>query len=158
MFAPDSYLTSLSYFMPAKHSRNGRSARQRLPRDNALFLHSPSVSLSDVDELTAPYSATPETASNDSPAPTLSTLIDFDQAPQIPNQVQLEVVDPSEDLAIGHRSPPFIQAPLPPIDDILTKDSILHSPKPLPTRPRIALADSAFDPSLGHTRSPILAR
>ena len=144
--------------MPAKHSRNGRSARQRLSRDNALLLHSPSISLSDVDELTAPYSATPETISNDSPALTLSTLIDFDQTPQIPNQARLEVVDPSEHLAIGHRSPPFMQAPLPPIDDILTKDAIVHSPRPLPTRPRIAMADS-FDPSLaGHTRSPILAR
>src|ERR1700759_3972692 len=108
--------------MPAKHSRNGRSARQRLARDNALFLHSPSISLSDVDELTAPYSATPETVSNDSPAPTLSPLIDFDQVPQMPNQAQLEVIDPSEHLAIGHRSPPFIQAPLPPIDDIIAKD------------------------------------
>lgn len=150
--------------MPAKHPRNGRSARRRFSPDNALLLHSPpatpSTALLDVDGLAPSYYPTPDSVSNDSPAPTVSTLIDFDQAPQEPNGPPSEVVDSEEeDFSAGYRSPPFIQAPLPPLDDILASDAPVHSPQPLPTRPRIPMVDSTMDISLaGHTRSPILAR
>ncbi|KAF8638773.1 hypothetical protein AX17_001968 [Amanita inopinata Kibby_2008] len=153
--------------MPAKHSRNGRSQGQPMNNSNPNLLsntpppHSPTP-IPDADELVQPFYhfASPESLSNDSPAPTLSTLLDFDQPPTAAAHALPEVVEPEEDLVSIHRSPPFIQAPLPPVDQVIAKEPpLLHSPQPLPTRPRIAMNDGPVDASLsGHTRSPILAR
>ncbi|KAF8622444.1 hypothetical protein AX15_007027 [Amanita polypyramis BW_CC] len=148
--------------MSAKHSRNERSASEPLSDDNFLSLNSPpaqpSTLLPDVDELTVPFSVTPESASNASPAPTLSTLLDFDQLTSGPTHALLRVVGLEDELASERRSPPFIQAPLPSIDDVMAKELREHSPQPLPIRPRIGTVDP-LDASLsGHTRSPMLAR
>ncbi|KAK2465840.1 hypothetical protein APHAL10511_001481 [Amanita phalloides] len=168
--------------------------------DNMLSLNSPptpaqplpiTISASDhTDDLTVPYAETPEsaTASNLSPAPTLITLLDFDHpalAPshQVPGvRVEPEYGDGGDDdvvdehglrLVSGHRSPPFIQAPLPPIIHDLSGKSdlpLVRSPHPLPIRPRFAPISPnelalVLSPSIdtlalsaGHTRSPILAR
>ncbi|PFH47114.1 hypothetical protein AMATHDRAFT_68396 [Amanita thiersii Skay4041] len=187
--------------MPGKHNRNGRSARnyQSPPHvynlsANSLPTHPPSpLPAADDDllpppmtrpySLLEPHSVSPEPASsNESPAPTLSSLLDFDQHPSAPPastitaprravQSEPEVVDPEEVLDIRnvHRSPPFIQAPLPSLDEVLAKEDVgtfFHSPRPLISKPRMAslnvednleLDDSASVVS-GHTRSPVLAR